>query len=402
MQSLLEQAEGLQQQVASVLLKRIRDKETNPTHFAGSPEDSHQSIRNAKGNVNSSNYTGNHTKWRNDGAECSDSMVSTYEQSEEAPTRPYPVNYSGCGVDSAALLSNTDASYERHNVDRGDSATDKELETDKERAVDVGRGRLVKTISDRRFDSGPDQQFDFQRAAHLGGGIAPDSALTQLDWLIKGLPEAYDDEDTDMSGRPLDDLAVEKLIREGGLPPSQLVFPSLHAVGQQIMKKLQGAKCLVVTFNHVFVYSARYGVRRHSSRLSIRAPEGCRSSGNEPESVILDLPELLGRSIHREEEAVDQKEKSRIPSRGLVRSPSAVRPKKRASVGVGPDAFFVGGADLQRTVQFPIEGLSDRVLKGWLQGGGGGCLRIELESHVAPPYKGVSVQPNVRYILTEW
>jgi hypothetical protein len=344
MQSLLEQAEGLQLQVASVLLKRIKDKENCLTHFSGSPENFQQSLSNSRSDPSSSFQKSNYKLGRNDGVVFSDSL----EQRE---------------------------------------------------------------YTEQRLKSGPDPPSSIQIKGHLGNGIAPNSALTQLDWLIRGLPEAYDDDDTDMSGRPLDDLAVEKLIREGGLPPSQLVFPSLHAVGQQIMKRLQGAKCLVVTFNHVFVYSARYGVRRHCSRLVVRPPEGCRSSGNEPESIVLELPELLGRIAYKEEEASEVKGKSKAISRGLGPTPGPTasasadknrfqRTKIRASVGVGlgPDAFFVGGADLQRTVQFPIEGLSDRVLQGWLQGGQGGSLRIDLESHVTPPYKGVSVQPNVCYV----
>ena len=346
MQSLLEQAEGLQLQVASVLLRRIKDKENCQTQFPGSPADFLQNLSSSKTTSSSSNQRISNSVGGNDRVESSDSMEFRYKQSDE---------------------------QQYH----------------------------------QRLESGPDPQSSFQIKGQLGNRTAPNSALNQLDWLIRGLPEAYDDEDTDMTGRPLDDLAVEKLIREGGLPPSQLVFPSLHAVGQQIMKRLQGAKCLVVTFNHVFVYSARYGVRRHCSRLLVRPPEGCRSSGNEPESIVLELPELLGRIAHKEEETVEVRGKSTAFSRGQGPSPSAeksrfLRPKKRASVGVGPDAFFVGGADLQRTVQFPIEGLSDRVLQGWLQGGQGGSLRIELESHVTPPYKGVSVQPNVRYARTYW
>jgi hypothetical protein len=348
MQSLLEQAEGLQLQVASVLLKRIKDKENCLTHYSGSPEEFRRNLSNSRSDSSSSFQQVICNVDRNDGVPLSDSMEK----------REY---------------------------------------------------------TDQGLKSGPDPQSSIHIKGHLGNGIAPNSTLTQLDWLIRGLPEAYDDEDTDMSGRPLDDLAVEKLIREGGLPPSQLVFPSLHAVSQQIMKRLQGAKCLVVTFNHIFVYSARYGVRRHCSRLVVRPPEGCRSSGNEPESIVLELPELLGRIAYKEEEAAEVKGKSKALSKGLgpTNSPHAIasasaekgrfqRTKIRASVGVGlgPDAFFVGGTDLQRTVQFPIEGLSDRVLQRWLQGGQGGSLRIDLESHVTPPYRGVSVQPNVRYVTS--
>ena len=57
----------------------------------------------------------------------------------------------------------------------------------------------------------------------LGGKVDPTPNLTQIDWLIRGIPEAYEED------FEIDDEAVEKLLKEGGNPPSQLVFPSYHA-----------------------------------------------------------------------------------------------------------------------------------------------------------------------------
>jgi hypothetical protein len=251
------------------------------------------------------------------------------------------------------------------------------------------------------------------------------STLTQLNWLIDGLPEMYDEGDADMEGGLMDDLAVEKLINEGGRPPSQLVFPSLHRMSQLIMNRLQGAKCLVVTFNHIFVYSGRYGVRKHCSRLVVRPPVGCDALLSEPEAVVLDLPELLDRGQYSAEDADITTESNRNHQFSSQSQSSAAatlrmkvnssdkdkdkdKVKKRSSLGVGADAFFVGEMELKRTITFPIKNLSDAVLQGWLTGqeegdeggtgssSGRGCLRIDLESHITPPYKGVSVQANVR------
>jgi hypothetical protein len=272
--------------------------------------------------------------------------------------------------------------------------------------------------------------FNLSRSLLASPQRAPSSStLTQLNWLIDGLPEMYDDGDADMEVGLMDDLAVEKLINEGGRPPSQLVFPSLHRMSQLIMNRLQGAKCLVVTFSHIFVYSGRYGVRKHCSRLVVRPPVGCDALLNEPEAIVLDLPELLDRGHYCNEDADLTTQSNRNSPFSSQSSSSAAaaaalrmkvnshdkdkdRLKKRSSLGVGADAFFVGEMELNRTITFPIKDLSDAVLQGWLRGqeegdetgsgSGRGCLRIDLESHITPPYKGVSVQSNVRtYIHTD-
>jgi hypothetical protein len=36
--------------------------------------------------------------------------------------------------------------------------------------------------------------------------------------------------------------------------------------------------------------------------------------------------------------------------------------------GVGMAAYFVGDCDLERTVTFPIDSLSDKIIQTWLQG----------------------------------
>lgn len=243
----------------------------------------------------------------------------------------------------------------------------------------------------------------------------PTSTLTQLDWLLRGLPEAYDDDDDDddldnyLRGGPLDDLAVEKLIKEGGKPPSQLVFPSLYSMGQQIMSRLQRAKCLAITLNHMIVYSSRYGIRRHCSRLLIRPPGGCITPENESEVIILDLPELLGRDLRkvRQHGNSTDEDRRKIASRSKPFDVNCTKNnsyglgegggkplRKRAAVGVGPEAFFVGGIELQRTILLPLDTVTDKILQVWLRGGKEGCVCIELQGHITPPFTGISSSVN--------
>jgi hypothetical protein len=65
-----------------------------------------------------------------------------------------------------------------------------------------------------------------------------------------GLPEAYDD-DEDLNGG-FDDLAVEKIIKEGGRPPSQLIYPSIYAISQVIMNRLQ--RYVYEIYTHLYLY----------------------------------------------------------------------------------------------------------------------------------------------------
>ena len=288
----------------------------------------------------------------------------------------------------------------------------------------LDRGSFSSAATYSPYGAGSTGGLEQQSESSLDGSLlasprrtSSSSTLTQLNWLIDGLPEMYDDGDAEMEGGVMDDLAVEKLINEGGRPPSQLMFPSLHRMGQLIMNRLQGAKCLLVTFHHIFIYSGRYGVRKHCSRLVVRPPIGCESLLNEPEAVVLDLPELLCRGQYSADDCKDKdaditNQNNRYhqssSSSSKIKEKNIDKVKKRSTMGVGADAFFVGEMELRRTVAFPIKDLSDATLQRWLgsQGQEGGhdsdsdsgrsCLRIDLESHVTPPYKGIFVQPNVR------
>ena len=60
----------------------------------------------------------------------------------------------------------------------------------------------------------------------------PTSEMTQIEWLLRDMPEAYGEE-------LVDDDEVQALLDEGGEPPSALKYPSMYAANQRVMSKLQ-------------------------------------------------------------------------------------------------------------------------------------------------------------------
>ena len=102
-----------------------------------------------------------------------------------------------------------------------------------------------------------------------GGGAGRGVRGDELEWLLRGVPEAYDDDVV------IEDAVVDRLIKEGGAPPSQLHFPSLYATSQKTLLNLENAKMLSLTITELNIFSARFGVRKESSYLVIRCPTGC-------------------------------------------------------------------------------------------------------------------------------
>ena len=205
-------------------------------------------------------------------------------------------------------------------------------------------------------------------------------------------------------------------------------------MNQKIMDRLQHAKCLVITFNHLLVYSAKYGVRRHCTKLVVRPPVGCihATTPNEPDAMQLMLPELIGRrktlvedeendqsgvsgvntpssrnssqgSVHKDHQLGPSKEKlksiasktSTSKSTGLCSSkylrlisypfltynfpPTSIMPWDNvAGAGLGAEAYFVGEVELHRVVSFPLDHINDAMLQAWLRDGKEGCVEIDL------------------------
>ena len=201
----------------------------------------------------------------------------------------------------------------------------------------------------QRLFSFPDMNADSNFSTLLiSSKIDPTPNLTQIDWLIRGIPEAYEED------FEIDDEAVEKLLKEGGNPPSQLVFPSYHASSQRKMAKFKDARFLYINLTHFLIYSARYGVRRDCTHIAIRPPLGCTLPANQLASVLIPLTEL---DPNKEE-----------------------RKRKKSLLG----DYFVGDCIMDENAKFPIL-LDDVIISKWMDAKEEGCLRIELYSYMVSP-----------------
>ena len=201
----------------------------------------------------------------------------------------------------------------------------------------------------------------------------PDSTSAQLDWLLRGLPEAYADELPD-------DEAVEALLQEGGQPPSALLFPSLYASAQRSMDRLRHMRFLEIRLENFLLYSARYGIRRDCSHILVLPPRGCpievgEGGSKKPEGRMLMLPEL---SDVLNVVSYGESGPKHAAHRQLSREDAA------ANKGMLRD-YFVGGIDLtHKEVTFRID-LSDAILRHWIAGGRDGSVRVELHSFLQSP-----------------
>lgn len=181
-----------------------------------------------------------------------------------------------------------------------------------------------------------------------------------MEWLLRGLPEAYDDEPT------YDDETIKRLIEEGGSAPNELNFPSVYSANQRAMGQISKAKYLRIDLTKLLTYSAKFGVRKENSYLVITPPSGCAPLDNSVSSVTIPLPELED------------------PNSELGK---LLRQTKKDSI----KNFFVGTAELNHSIAFPLN-INDRHLQEWLHGGEDGCLKIELYSHILPPKPNYHMQ----------
>lgn len=158
----------------------------------------------------------------------------------------------------------------------------------------------------------------------------PSYDTSQVDWLLRGLPEAYEDE------LVFDDEAIEALINEGGKPPSQLALPSMYAINQRTMSSLVECKYLHLNLTNILVYTARSGVRREGAYMLLHPPAGCSIPyENSPDYVTIPLPELL--------------DDIKLSEQNKIRS-------KKDSLRV----YFVGGLSIEKHVSLPLH-LTDKV-----------------------------------------
>ncbi|KAJ1430843.1 hypothetical protein B484DRAFT_47498 [Ochromonadaceae sp. CCMP2298] len=189
---------------------------------------------------------------------------------------------------------------------------------------------------------------DFGVGTPLSREVNGDSDLAQIEWLLRGLPEAYESE------HHFDDEAVEAILKEGGPPPKQLALPSVYAANQRVLDKLSAARILRIELKHLLVFSVRYGVRKDGTYILIHPPSGCKRPANQPNSIMLPLEEI--------QEKIQMLRKDQ---RDSVRN------------------YFVGTADLAKRTEIDLA-ITDTVMREWINGAPGGCLRVELYGQLAP------------------
>ena len=200
--------------------------------------------------------------------------------------------------------------------------------------------------------------------------LREDSA--QIDWLLNGVSDVYDDDYENI----MSDEVIEDILKDGGKPPTSLLFPSYYAASQVIMDKLLSIKYLTIHFKHLIIYSIKYGIRRDCTHFLIHLPIGCVRKPNEPASIMVPLVELdMDRSL--------------------------VEDKKAKATGNMYKDYYVGGRDLNHTVTVPLE-LTDQVIKEWINDTTSGSvkprgsIKIELCSYIISPKYSVTSRTNYK------
>lgn len=122
----------------------------------------------------------------------------------------------------------------------------------------------------------------------------PGGDLFGIQWLLAGLPDVYSPDDQEDC---FSDEVVDRLLKEGGPTPAELIFPSLYEQTQQKLNKLGLARRLRLCLSNLHVYSTRCGLRKNGSFVLITPPCGTMSSSARRPSCRLDLDELEDSSI---------------------------------------------------------------------------------------------------------
>ena len=200
----------------------------------------------------------------------------------------------------------------------------------------------------------------FEESMH-SKGIA--KGKDDLEWLIRGVPEVYGEEDS-----VIDDDMVEQLLKEGGKPPSQLHFPSLHAASQETLLNLEKAKVLSLTLTEICVYTAKFGVRKEGTYVVIRCPAGCTMESS-----------LLNNNITKIE---DNKQVISLDLGDPSHKVNAIGHKNVLK------EYFVGTTILDVNVKWNIS-ITDDLLSDWLKNSNScassSLIHIDLYCYLLPP-----------------
>mgnify|MGYP001162607377 CR=1 FL=1 len=88
-------------------------------------------------------------------------------------------------------------------------------------------------------------------------------------------------------GVEFDDEALQRIMKESGPPPSQLIFPSFFQAAHKVMKRLQQIQRMNISFRHIVIHSSRYGVRRDGVFLVVKSPVGVAIGGGKLSSQLV-------------------------------------------------------------------------------------------------------------------
>ena len=173
--------------------------------------------------------------------------------------------------------------------------------------------------------------------------------FSNIDWLVRGVPEVFDSE------CEIDDALVDRLLKEGGPPPAELLFPSIHETSQKVMSKLGLIRRMNLSIRQLIIHNARSGVRKDCSYLTCTPPLGAGALAGTPLSSQLMLTELRTYTMYKRGQRV-----------GLL------------------DDYFSGKEELGKIVSWPLR-LTDKAIRSWITGCDAGCLVIELYSYLSSP-----------------
>ena len=197
----------------------------------------------------------------------------------------------------------------------------------------------------------------------LYGKTKPSAHATEIDWLLRGVDEAYDDEQV------VSDDMVDRLLQQGGQPPSQLLFPFFYEKNSQVMNLLSQIKYLTIDIKQILIYSTNFGIRKGASYFIVKGPLGTLTNDSVLSSVVLTLNEL------NEIESFVEENKNA---------------KKRGAL----NDYFVGLKKLRGKQHCFNIRLTNDIIKCWMQseragGGYDGCIKLELYSYLSSPHNQV-------------
>lgn len=201
------------------------------------------------------------------------------------------------------------------------------------------------------------------------------------------------------------------------------------------MNKLQLIKNLYINITSLFVYSSKYCVRKSCTRLLIIPPTGCKNSNNELETIVINLFELNKKHIHSNGSNNDKNNKyddynrynnATHKNNNINNNNNNYDKADKTITSNNLDPFFVGEILLNKNINFPLEIITNEILKKWLDGSNRNkknndnsinnngnnrsndnnndnndlsnylnCLHIEIQSCINPSYDGISNRKQV-------